>query len=903
MAGITSGVGLASGLPTKDIIDQLMALEARPKALLRNRMDAANAQRLAYTDLAARLTSLRLSATAFKKSATFQQASASTSDQNVLTATTAAGASKGTFQFQVARLVSAQQAVSAGFTDTASQKVGAGTLTIEMGGGEISSQTLLSNLNGGEGISRGAFRITDRSGRTGVIDISAAYSLDDVVRKINTSLDISVKAAISGDHLVITDLTGQTASNLIVTDLGGGTSAADLGIASSVASATLTGTDINYVGRATALADLNDGRGVRNAKGAADFLITDANGTNYNITVKGLTTIGAVIDAINTASGGMVVASVVPGSNGIRLTDTSGGPGALSVTALNSSMAAHDLGIDQAAVGTTITGRDVLASINSVLLSSLRGGAGLSLGTVDFTDRSGATATVDFSGAKTVADVLALINASGIGVSASLKESGNGIEIKDTSAGTGNLIIADNSSTTAAELGIAGTFTTATASVKGANLQRQWIGVNTLLSTINGGAGVSAGKFKITNSNGASAEVDLSQGNEITLQDVIDEINSKNLSVTASINVNGDGLLLTDSVGGPVQMKVEEVSGRTAADLNILGAATGTTIDGSWEKTITVAGTDTLTTLQQKINDLGFGVSASIINDGSGASPFRLSLAARNTGRAGRVVFDAGTVGVQTRNLVEAQDAVVFYGAAGGSEPLIITSSTNQLTNVIKGVTIDLHGASSQPVSLSVGDNLDAILAELKKFADNFNGMVDKLHELTKYDVDKNQKGTLLGESTVQQVETELYAAVQVVVSGIGQFRILSDIGLKTISGAKLEVDEERFKAAYAKDSDAVKNLFVTVDKGVGAVLEKRINKLIDPVNGLITRQNSALDQKTEQFQDRMEQLDKLLEAKRTRLEKQFGSLEAVLANLQAQQAALNAFTPIKPLTNTSSSR
>ncbi|HEV8379293.1 MAG TPA: flagellar cap protein FliD N-terminal domain-containing protein, partial [Tepidisphaeraceae bacterium] len=420
MAGITSGVGLASGLPTKDIIDQLMALEARPKTLLKNRMDLANAQRLAYTDLAARLTSIRLSATAFKKAATFQQATATSSDQSVLTATAAAGASKGTFQFQVARLVSAQQSVSAGFSDTESQKVGAGTLTIEMGGGEISSQTLLSNLNGGEGVSRGAFRITDRSGRTGVIDISAAYSLDDVVRKINTSLDISVKAAISGDHLVITDLTGQTASNLIVTDLGGGTSAADLGIASSVASATLTGADINYVGRATSLADLNDGRGVRNAKGAADIRITDANGATYDVVVKGLTTLGAVIDAINTATSGTVVASVVAGSNGIRLTDTTGGGGTLSVTALNSSLAAHDLGIDQAAVGTVITGRDVIASINSVLLSSLRGGTGLSPGTVDFTDRSGATATVDFSSAKTVADVIDMINASGIGISASL---------------------------------------------------------------------------------------------------------------------------------------------------------------------------------------------------------------------------------------------------------------------------------------------------------------------------------------------------------------------------------------------------------------------------------------------------------------------------------------------------
>ncbi|HEV8291517.1 MAG TPA: flagellar filament capping protein FliD, partial [Tepidisphaeraceae bacterium] len=387
------------------------------------------------------------------------------------------------------------------------------------------------------------------------------------------------------------------------------------------------------------------------------------------------------------------------------------------------------------------------------------------------------------------------------------------------------------------------------------------------------------------------------------LQDVIDEVNSKNLSVTASINANGDGLLLTDSAGGGVAMKVEEVGGRTAADLNILGTATGTTINGSWEKTITVTNIDTLSSVQQKINDLGFGVSASIINDGSGASPFRLSLAARNTGRSGRVVFDAGTVGVQTRNLVEAQDAVVFYGAAGGSEPLIITSSTNQLTNVIKGVTIDLHSASNQPVSLSVGDNPDAIVSELKKFVDNFNGMVDKLHELTKFDTDTNTKGTLLGESTVQNVESELYAAVQVIVGGVGQYRILADVGVKTVSGAKLEVDEDKFKAAYAKDPDAVRNLFITADKGVGAVLEKRINKLIDPVNGLITRQNNTLDQKTVQFQDRMDQLDKLMEAKRARLEKQFANLEAVLANLQAQQASLNSFSPVKPLSSTSSSK
>ena len=131
---------------------------------------------------------------------------------------------------------------------------------------------------------------------------------------------------------------------------------------------------------------------------------------------------------------------------------------------------------------------------------------------------------------------------------------------------------------------------------------------------------------------------------------------------------------------------------------------------------------------------------------------------------------------------------------------------------------------------------------------------------------------------------------------------MLGDVGVKTVSGAKLEVDEAKFRAAYAKDPDAVKNLFVTADKGVGAVLENRINKLIDPVSGLITRQNQTIDQRTAQFQDRIDALDKLLTAKRTRLETQFANLESVLAGLQSQQAALASFSPVKPVSTSSNS-
>src|SRR6476469_234505 len=219
MGKITSGIGLVSGINSKDIIDQLMALESKPKDLIQTRIDSTNDQQVAYTDLQTRLTSMRISATSFKKPSFFEASVANSSDDDVLTATATNGAAGVSFQFQGARLVTTQQTVSRGFVDFASAKVGAGTITVEQGGGELSRETLLSELNGGAGVGRGTFRVIDRSGASTTIDVTNAVSLDDVIKKINTALGIQVKATTSGDKLVLTDQTGKTASNLIVEDL------------------------------------------------------------------------------------------------------------------------------------------------------------------------------------------------------------------------------------------------------------------------------------------------------------------------------------------------------------------------------------------------------------------------------------------------------------------------------------------------------------------------------------------------------------------------------------------------------------------------------------------------------------------------------------------------------------
>ena len=169
---------------------------------------------------------------------------------------------------------------------------------------------------------------------------------------------------------------------------------------------TIAGTNINTIGSNTALASLNDGLGVRKVSTASstatgpDFSFTFGDGSTVNVALGDDQTIGQVIDTINKAGAGKVKAAVGSGGTGLSIMDTSGAGGTFSVTALNGSDAAADLGILQTGSGGVINGSRLIAGLNSTLISSLKGGAGVALGQMSITDRAGASTAVDLSGAK-----------------------------------------------------------------------------------------------------------------------------------------------------------------------------------------------------------------------------------------------------------------------------------------------------------------------------------------------------------------------------------------------------------------------------------------------------------------------------------------------------------------------
>jgi flagellar hook-associated protein 2 len=242
----------------------------------------------------------------------------------------------------------------------------------------------------------------------------------------------------------------------------------------------------------------------------------------------------------------------------------------------------------------------------------------------------------------------------------------------------------------------------------------------------------------------------------------------------------------------------------------------------------------------------------------------------------------------------------VFVGGTGTSQPLLITSHTNQLTGIIPGVTVTLQSASANPVTLNIARDPSNVATQLQSFTDTFNTLVDKLSTYTAFDTTTDQGSVLLGDATAQQIQEQMYTVFGSSVQGAGSLHTLGDVGITITDGGKLEFDPTKFQTAYATSSDDVSKLFTDSTAGLGKIIDDSMNSLVDPINGSIAQENTTLQNQTQQFQDQITQLDSLLSDKRNRLEEQFANMETVLAGLQSQQSALGSISTTAVKTSTS---
>lgn len=201
MAATTSFAGLATGLDSTALIKSMMSIAKQPMTRLQTKQTTNNAISKKFSDIKTKLLNLQNAAKAIDTRNEVMSNKATSSDDKVLTVSSAGGASMGSFDITVSSLAKAERTYSNKFdSSTEAGVVGQGSLTLQLGTGDVTS-----------------------------IDVDANDTLESIAKKINSqNLGVTAGMVFDGSKYRLQVAGNNAGKDNAITF--GGTAATSLGL-------------------------------------------------------------------------------------------------------------------------------------------------------------------------------------------------------------------------------------------------------------------------------------------------------------------------------------------------------------------------------------------------------------------------------------------------------------------------------------------------------------------------------------------------------------------------------------------------------------------------------------------------------------------------------------------------
>ena len=544
---------------------------------------------------------------------------------------------------------------------------------------------------------------------------------------------------------------------------------------------------------------------------------------------------------------------------------------ASTTTSLNSGTA-FDLSL---AVGVTQKGTYDQIISQATLRTALSGGSiSLSDGTNSFTISQSQvnTAGGTSSGGETLAGYVAAIESNKpsdfqfdfavngtSGVTFTQKTAGTGV----LTSGAGEV----NSGVVAATpvTGVAGIYRSAlTASVTGT------------LSVSDGTNSVSVASATYTNVADQVAAIQAAAGYEDLLFTVA--ANGNNIDLTYK-TTGAISTAPTVSVGGTSQTVTNPTSGVTAVNSPVVTKIPVTTT--------TPAG------VVEAINAANKGVTASLVDTGTGGNNFRIVLSG-DMGIAGTFavtssISDDLGFGDADKTLQTAQDAVINF------EGLTISRGSNSVNDVISGTTIDLNGVTSSTVRLNVTSDTSTLKTSLQDVVTVYNSLNSSLDNMgsVKDGSTDTLNGALAGDgSLISYIKNNIRTAVfNESSTKSGNVNALRDLGISIDRSGKMTFDETTYNSMVLNNFDDISKMLTagtsnqsaydTAAKGLSQDIATTLEGLTDK-DGIVTTRSTNASSVLADHKEELTKLETRMTAVYQRYLSQFTAMESMMASLDA---------------------
>lgn len=247
-------------------------------------------------------------------------------------------------------------------------------------------------------------------------------------------------------------------------------------------------------------------------------------------------------------------------------------------------------------------------------------------------------------------------------------------------------------------------------------------------------------------------------------------------------------------------------------------------------KAISIAsGQSSLAGIRDAINAADAGVTAGIVNDGSG---YRLTLSSRDTGAANalrvivadndgtntdtsglsQLMFDGRSVS-GVKNLTQSAAA---QNASVTIDGILISKASNTITDAIEGVTLNLlkQSTAGTTTNLLVVRDSTGIRNAVESFVKAYNDSAKSLKDISAYNAATKQAAVLQGDGAVRSIQSALRNVLNsALTTAGGGLTMLSDIGIAFQTDGTLALDSAKLQTVVDDPTKDISTLFAAVGK------------------------------------------------------------------------------------------
>jgi len=322
---------------------------------------------------------------------------------------------------------------------------------------------------------------------------------------------------------------------------------------------------------------------------------------------------------------------------------------------------------------------------------------------------------------------------------------------------------------------------------------------------------------------------------------------------------------------------------------------------GSGDKALSfdvdVDSTTTIADISTQINQLAEGkLKASVVNVGSPTAPQYILLVNGTTTGA-----ESGALSVEVSEAIKAQgifnqsaleqarDAV--FSIAGIGE---IRRSSNQISDLIPGVTLELKKDNSGPVNISVASDAEKSATKVGEIISAINELIVFSKEGSKIERVEDEKGidnlfgplaqTRVDDQAVQAIRTAMTSTVA--VNSTSTVRVLADLGITIERDGTYKFDSSKFVDAMSEDSASTEQLVSSLADQLG-----KTDGLISQYTrfqGNIDLAINANKTESQNIADRLTRMEANLAKQEESYKRMFANLEKTIGKLNSTSSALS---------------